>query len=152
MFIARDELLSSLIYFTGGSSHGTSPGLLSVYVVDVHVPGVGHHQFKVFVVVNAAGHVVVVFNPFMGSYCTVLGITTIVVHALAVVLLKGVEELEENFVFSPLSRNDIRVLGRVVNASDVVNVDCAGLVFIHNSKGLHGDPFAEIVHLTNNAS
>ena len=63
------------------------------------------------------------------------------------VSLERVEELEENLVLGPIASDDIRVLGSVVDALDVLDTDAAGAVSVHNAEGAQSETPTEVVHL-----
>lgn len=60
--------------------------------------------------------------------------------------LKSLEELVENLLLSLLARHDVWVLAGTVDAADVVDVEHAGAVFVHNTESLKDNLLAGRVH------
>lgn len=116
--------------------------------VTLKIPGIVHHKFEVIVAINAHRNVVVVLDPFCLADASVLDVFLIV----AVVLLEGVQELEQDLVLGPLSRLNIRVHLAVVLLADVVDVEDARLVAIHDGERFHGHALTELVHLSAHAA
>lgn len=129
------------------SSDFSSPSLLGDSVA-LEVPGLVHHEFEVVVSVDGDGDVVVVLEPFVHGDGSVSRIW--VSHT--VVLLEGVEEVLEHFVFGFLSGLDVWVHFGVVSLSDIINVQLATAVLIHNLEGLLGDGSSLWVHFSSNGS
>jgi len=69
-----------------------------------------------------------------------------------VVDFERVQELVEYLVFGLLARDHVGVLGGVVHTLDVVKVDGATAVLVHDGESLHSDVGAESVHLANHSS
>lgn len=116
--------------------------------IALEVPGLVHHEFEVVVAVDAHGHVIVVLSPLLNRDLAVLG----VLHSVRVVLLESVEELVQDFVLCLLTRDNIWVLLGVVSLANVVDVDGAGSVLVHDLKGLYGEALSELVHLATHAT
>jgi len=68
------------------------------------------------------------------------------------VLLEGIEEFHEDFVFSLVASNDSGVFLGVVSLSDVVNVENAGAILVQDLESFHGKVGSELVHLANDAT
>jgi hypothetical protein len=138
-------------YLVIRSSVSASPSLLGDSV-SLEVPGVVHHELKVVITLDAAGNVVVVFLPLGLSYTSIAAILAVITVSGGVVDFEGVEELEENVIFSLFTTNDIGVLVGEVDSSDVIEVNSSRLILVHNVEGLHGNGGTELVHLTDNSS
>lgn len=65
-------------------------------------------------------------------------------------VLEGVEELAKDLVLRLFARFDVWVLLGIIRLSDVVDVELAGLVGVHNLICLHSDRLSELIHLTTN--
>jgi hypothetical protein len=128
-------------------SYLTTPCLLCDFVV-FEVPGLVHHELEVVVTVNAHGDVVVVFKPLVERDFTVLNIFSFV----SMVLLKGVQEFVQNLIFSLFACLNIGVHLSVVSLTDIVNVEDARLIGIHDLEGLLAETFSELVHLSTNST
>jgi len=113
-------------------------GVASLVFVDVHVPSVLHHELEVVVSIDAGGNVVVVFQPFVEGNHAVLAVLACVVSHSCVVLLEGVEELEEDVIFCLFACDEVGVFINGVSASNVFDIELAVLVLIHTTKGLGG--------------
>ena len=112
-------------------------------LVTFQIPCIVHHEFEVVVSVNAHGHIVVVFDPLSLGDASV----TLVLNVVGVVLLEGVKELEEDLILGLLAGLDIGVKLSVVFLLDVLQVEDARLVSVHDGERLHGVSFPEFVHL-----
>jgi len=117
-------------------------------LVTLQVPCIVHHEFEVVVSVNAHGHIVVVFDPLSLGDASV----TRVLNVVGVVLLEGVQELEEDLILGLLSGLDIGVHLAVVLLLDVIQFEDTRLIAVHNGEGLHGEIFPELVHLATHAT
>ncbi len=125
----------------------TSPSLLGNPGA-IQIPRVVHHELEVVVPINAHAHIVVVLNPLFNID---LAVTTARVVVL-VVLLESVEELGQDIVFCFLSRLHVGVHLCVVDLTDVVHVEDAGLVFVHDCERLLGYVCAELIHFATDAA
>jgi hypothetical protein len=130
-------------------SHSESGAFFGDSIV-VEVPGVVHHELKVVVTVDAHGHVVVVLNPFGRSDSSVSFLHVRV--DVLVVLLEGIEELHEHFIFGFISSDDAGVFFGVVSLSDITKVEDSTIVFVKNGKGSHSEVGSELVHFTSDST
>ena len=99
-------------------SHLGTPSLLGDTIA-LQVPCVVHHELEVVVAVDGHGDVVVVFDPLVCGDTTV----SLIFNMVRVVKLESVKEVEKNLILGLLSRNDIGVLGSIVDSLDVSDVD-----------------------------
>jgi hypothetical protein len=112
----------------------------------VQVPGVGHHERKVIVIIDGSRHVVVVLFKFLLGHNVVRGL--IVAHVVC--SFESFKELKQDLLFCLLAADDIGVsLGRV-DASDVVDVNVAIAVLIKFGESLSDVDLAGIVHWATN--
>lgn len=119
-------------------------GVLTLSFASRNVPSVANHKFKIRVIVNAHRNIVVVLNPLFSSDSSI--------SCFCVVYLEGIEELKEDFVFSSLSRDNIGMLLRIINSFNVIEIDVAVIVSVHDVESLHGQVGSKLVHLTTDCS
>jgi len=136
-----------VVLYGGILSDLTAPALFGD-TITFKVPCVVHHEFEVVVSVDAHADVVVVLDPLGLRDVTVAGVLDVV----RVVQLEGVQEFEEDLVLGFLSRLDVGVQLSVVFLLDVFQVDGAGIIGIHDGKGLHCKILSELVHLSTDAA
>jgi hypothetical protein len=67
---------------------------------------------------------------------------------VGVVVLEGVEELSKNLVLSLLTGLNLRVLLGIIRLADIIDIELARSVNVHNLVDLHDDVLTEGVHLT----
>ena len=125
-------------------------GALLGHSLAVEVPGVVHHQSEVLVVVDAHGHVVIVLKPLVHGDFAVSGV--LVALHVAEVVLESVQELVQDFILRLLSGLDVWMLLGVVGLSDVIDVELAGLVSVHDGESLLGNGLSLGVHLSSDGS
>ena len=101
-----------------------------VYHSAIKVPGIGHHQGEVLIVINRGANIVVVLFEFLACYDMVWRI--IVAHSVGCV--ERFEELLENLLFSLLSRDEIGMFSSAVGPSNIVDVQIAISIFVHLSE------------------
>jgi len=112
----------------------------------VQVPGVGHHQGEVVIIVDGGRDVVVVFFEFLLGDDVVGRI--VVTHVVSG--LESLQELQENLLFGLLARDDIWVSLGTVDTSDIVDVNVAIAVAVELGEGLSNPDLAVGVHRSTN--
>lgn len=118
-------------------------------VVSIQLPGILDHQVEVLIIVNTAGDVVIVLGEFLEGDPL---IPALALGHHGVVLLEGVQELTQHFLFGLLALSDLRMLLGIVDILDIGDVYDSALVLIQFVEGLpdHLDPGR--VHLTSYSS
>ena len=107
---------------------------------------ISYHYFVVFIVLDVHANLVLVLKPLLKGHNVIRWILV----AQVIVLLESVQEVVENFFFTPSAKHDIWVLACVISALDVRNVELAVPVCIHCLVGTNSPVSSELVHLSNN--
>jgi hypothetical protein len=107
-----------------------------------------HHEFEVVVAVDAHGHVVVILGPLFSRDLTVSGVFGLI----GVVELEGIQEFVKDFVFGLLAGDDVWVLLGVVSLANIVDVDGARVVLVHNLESFNSKAPSELIHLTSHTT
>ena len=132
-FFSHEEVISVL----------AAPALLGNSGV-VKVPRVVHHELEVGIIVDRHGNVVVVLEPLLKSDRTVTSIS-MTLH-VGVVILERVKELSEDLVLGLLAGLNVGMSLGVVALTNVIDVELARFVDVHNLVDLGGDVLTEWVH------
>jgi len=133
---------------TTGSSFAVVFGLPALLLVSVHraihVPCVVHHQGKVLIVVDGSRDVVIVLNPLILAD-DVIG-SILVAHRVG--SLESLEELRKDLLFGLLAGHNIRVHVGFVDTTDIIDINHARAIFIHNVESFQSDCLATSGHGT----
>lgn len=116
--------------------------------VSGQVPGVGHHEIKVLIILDVAGDVVVVLDELVDRDLVVTPGT----GGFVVVSLEGLHELDEDLVFGSLASLDVRVLSSVVLPLELLKGDRSVSVDIEGGECFLYERLSHRAHFTNDDS
>jgi hypothetical protein len=146
--LSIEDIVVSLSSRLLSAVHGPSLGSKTLTGLLGKSPGVVHHELEVHIIINGDGNVVVVLGELFLGHNVVRGI--VVSHGMS--CFKSLKEFLKDLLFSLLARNDIGVLGGIVDASDIIDVNPTIVVFVKLGESLHDDSLSLRAHLTTDGS
>lgn len=109
----------------------------------VKIPGIGHHELKVGIVINACAEFAVVLSELLLRNASV----TLSLVNRATVDFKCVQKFCENLLLCLVARLHIWVHSCIINTLQITDIDCSGTISIHLLEGSNDKILSKLVQI-----